>query len=286
MKFIHLTDPHLVARPQKLFDLDLHERLDAAVASINAAHADAAFCMVTGDLTHWGEPAAYAEVVESLNRLAMPWHPLLGNHDARDVARRAMAEAPWRDDGFLQYVVETPMGPFIVLDTLRDGRPSGWLCEARLGWLRTQLEAARDAGRQAFLFMHHAPMAVGINGLDRIRLRNSDDFAAAIGGFDNIRHLFFGHLHRACHGSWNGIPFSTVRAIAHQIALILDPDAPLVGSAENPAYAVVLISDDAVVIHDHSYLEEANTFPYERGFPESPGDNIPPLSGNPGDDPD
>ncbi len=286
MKFIHLTDPHLVARPQKLFDLDLHERLDAAVASINQNQSDAEFCMVTGDLTHWAEPQAYAEVIESLDRLAMPWHPLLGNHDSREVARDALPEATWSDGGFLQYVVETPMGPFIVLDTLRDGRPTGWLCEARLGWLRSQLETARDAGRQVYLFMHHAPMVVGIDEMDKIRLRNSDDFVAVIEGFDNIRHLFFGHLHRACHGSWRGIPFSTVRAVAHQIALNLEPEAPLFGSGENPAYAVVLVSDEAVVIHDHSYLEEDNIFPYDRGFPETPGDNRPPLSGKPGDDPD
>ena len=79
---------------------------------------------------------------------------------------------------------------------------------------------------------------------------------------------------------------STVRATAHQIALTLEPDAPLFGSGENPAYAVVLVSDEAVVIHDHSYLEEDNIFPYDRGFPETPGDNIPPLSGKFGDDPD
>ena len=47
----------------------------------------------------------------------------------------------------------------------------------------------------------------------------------------------------------------------------MDPDAPLTGCPENPAYAVVLISDEAVVIHDHSYLEEGNEFEYVRGFP-------------------
>ena len=133
--------------------------------------------------------------------------------------------------------------------------------------------------------MHHAPMVVGIEEMDRIRLRNSDDFVAVIEGFNKIRHLFFGHLHRACHGSWLGIPFSTVRAVAHQIALNLKPAAPLFGSGENPAYAVVLVSDEAVVIHDHSYLEEDNIFPYDRGFPESPGDNISPLSRKPKDAP-
>jgi len=36
MKFIHLTDPHLVAPPQTLLGLDGRQRLADAVRSINA----------------------------------------------------------------------------------------------------------------------------------------------------------------------------------------------------------------------------------------------------------
>ena len=92
VKFIHLTDPHMVVRPKRLFDLDLHARLAAAVTSINAHHPDAQFCMVTGDLTHWGEPDAYAEFREILDDLPFPWHPLLGNHDVRTASREALAD--------------------------------------------------------------------------------------------------------------------------------------------------------------------------------------------------
>ena len=35
MKFIHITDPHLVPSPEKLFALDPRERLAQAVAEIN-----------------------------------------------------------------------------------------------------------------------------------------------------------------------------------------------------------------------------------------------------------
>ena len=62
MKFIHLTDTHLVPAPRRLFALDPRARLTAAVADINRRHADAAMVAVTGDLTHWGEPGAYADL--------------------------------------------------------------------------------------------------------------------------------------------------------------------------------------------------------------------------------
>ncbi|MDD9877937.1 MAG: phosphodiesterase [Magnetovibrio sp.] len=274
MKFIHLTDPHIVARPQKIFDLDVHARLEAAIASINANFADAELCMVTGDISHWGEPDSYGEFVEILNGLTIPWHPLIGNHDARATMRAALPDAPWTDEGFLQYALETSAGEFLVLDTLDDGRNTGYLCEKRLRWLRERLLETQDQGRDVFLFMHHPPFDSGIHAMDMIGMRNKPDLAAVVQGFAHIRHLFFGHLHRTCHGSWNGLPFSTVKATSHQVATVLGDASPLVCSTENPAYAVALIDRDTVVIHDHSYMEEDTAFVYDRGVPK--GQDAPP----------
>ncbi|WP_224380317.1 metallophosphoesterase [Roseovarius carneus] len=59
MKFIHLTDTHVIGSGD-LYGKDPAARLRAAVQSINAEHGDAAFVVLTGDMTHWGDPAAYA----------------------------------------------------------------------------------------------------------------------------------------------------------------------------------------------------------------------------------
>jgi len=266
-KFIHLTDPHMIAAPQRLYGLDLHERLGAAVASINRNFADADLCMITGDLAHWGEAAAYGELREILDGLEMPWHVLIGNHDERQTMQAAFPDAAWQEDGFLQYTFETPAGVFIALDTLNDGRNAGLLCEARLRWLRDRLLVTQSQGRDVFLFMHHAPFDIGIHGMNLIGLQNPEDLIAVLQGFKHVRHLFFGHLHRTCHGSWRGITFSTVKATAHQVGLVLDETTPLRCTLENPAYAVVVVGNESVVVHDHSYLEEDTIFDYERGAP-------------------
>jgi 3',5'-cyclic AMP phosphodiesterase CpdA len=74
LKFIHLTDPHLLAPGRALHGTDPTWRLRRAVASINAEHADAAFVVITGDLADRGEPAAYAALADCLAPLRMPVH--------------------------------------------------------------------------------------------------------------------------------------------------------------------------------------------------------------------
>jgi Icc protein len=268
MKLIHVTDPHLVAPPAELMGIDGRDRLARAVASINAHHADAELCVVTGDLTHWAETGAYAAFAGIMSDLALPWYPLVGNHDTRDGLRAALPDLAWSADGFLHYTVETSAGRLLMLDTLDEGKASGRLCEARLRWLRNELTRALADKCSVFLFMHHAPMAVGIHGVDAIRLANGGDLAACLRGFTHVKHLFCGHLHRACHGSWKGIPFSTVKATAHQVAPIFDDTTRLTASRELPAYAVALIGPDGVVVHDHSYLEEDTVIEYDRGAPD------------------
>lgn len=268
MKFIHLTDPHLTASGE-LFELDLGERLRAAVDSINRRHADAELVMITGDIAHWGEPEAYARVRDALGDLFMPWYPLVGNHDVRDAFFAGLPNAAADDDGKASFRLDTSAGPFLALDTLTEGTHAGQIDKRQLKWLDGELSGIESG----FLFMHHPPVRTGINGMDRIPLLNPDDLAAVLDrNRGKVRHIFFGHMHRAFHGSWRGIPFSTVKATAHQVAPIIDGESPLTSSRELPAYAVVLVGDDHVLVHDISYLEEETEFAYNRDSGRSAAD--------------
>jgi Icc protein len=262
MKFIHATDPHFVAPGETLLGLDLRDRLEKCVASINANHADAEMCIWTGDIVHWGDEESYRHIREVLAPLAMPSYFVMGNHDARGPLRAVFPETPVDENGFVQYALDVPAGRFVMLDTIMPGTHAGELCAARLAWLEARLEEARD--RDVYLFMHHPPFDVGIDGMDRIRLADVDGFAGVIEKHPRIRHIFFGHLHRPVHGAWRGISFSTLRATSHSFRLDFTPAEPLVTTHENPGYSVVLLSGESVVVHDHSYLEEGEAFEYKR----------------------
>jgi len=262
--FLHLTDLHLTpAGAPLLYGLDPGDRLAAAVADICHRHGPgsdtpAAFAVITGDLTHNGEPEAYARLHGILTGLPCPAHLLLGNHDERDAFRAAFPDAPLDDQGFVQQAVSTPAGTFVMLDTKIPGTHAGGLCHARLDWLAARL-AADEA--PVFLFLHHPPYRVGITAMDAIPLRDADALWEVIAPHrGRVRHLFHGHLHRPIAGSWRGIPASSLRGLSHQVRLDFAPRTTTPGSHEPPAYAVVRATPREVVVHSHDFLDATGTF--------------------------
>lgn len=223
---------------------------------ILAHHTDARACIITGDLTHRGERAAYQALHDQLQRLPMPVYPLMGNHDVRAVFRSVFAQSLDDGNGYVQGVQRLAGHSLVMLDTLSEGESGGRFDAARLDWLAQSLERERAAGQKVLLFMHHPPFPIGIPCLDRISLFEPEALAALLGRHQ-IKHLFFGHVHRPVCGQWRGISYSTQRGLNHQVPFDLETVKPVPKSHEPPAYAVVLLNEDAVVTHFHDFLDDS-----------------------------
>ena len=250
MKFIHLTDPHLVTPGDKLKGLDPAARLEPAFDDIARHHADAECCVITGDLADIGEASAYVWLSERLASFDIPCHLIIGNHDSREEFVAHFGDTPVDPDGYVQSVVDTSAGKFVLLDTVEAGTHGGEYCDARQAWLRRTLDEL--AGEPVYLFMHHPPFDIHMPCLDRIGLTQQQAMVNIVTDHGNIRHLFFGHAHRPICGNWHGISFSTLRGTNHQVGLQFDRDV-IDYVDEPPEYAVVFVDDDRIVIHSHSY---------------------------------
>ncbi len=260
MKFIHLTDTHLVPEKQALWGLDPAWRLRRAIESINALHADASFCIVTGDLTHHGQRQAYVALAAELSQLTIPCLQILGNHDHRETYRDVFSPVPDDGNGFVQSVLPVEgLGRFLLLDTNEPGVHHGVFCARRAAWLRERLcESPEEA---VTLFMHHPPFSIEMPSMDQYGLLDPAHFLSALEGHESrVRHLFFGHIHRPISGSWRGISFSTLRGTNHQVALDLKTTRLIRGSHEPPQYGVVFMDQERVVVHTHDYLYQGETF--------------------------
>ena len=67
--------------------LDPHRRFAQALDEVRARHLDADRIIITGDLTHWGEPQAYSALKDALTDLHCPERLLVADHDDRDQFR-------------------------------------------------------------------------------------------------------------------------------------------------------------------------------------------------------
>jgi len=261
MKFVVLTDTHFVAAGRRIYGLDPAERLRAAIACINRDHPEIAFVIVTGDLAHWGEDAAYDALAAVLGELRAPSLLLMGNHDKRDGFSRYFPGVARDAGGFFQTMQVFDAATIVTLDTLNEAAPNheGLLCDARLDFLAHALSSA-PTDRPLLLFQHHPPFDTGLRYMDTIRLANPEAEWDVIARTRRPDYLFMGHLHRPIAGVWRGIPFHIQRALAHQVAFDLVAEGHIPGSHEAPDYSHVSVEADRIVIHQRSFLYDGPLF--------------------------
>lgn len=276
MKIVHVTDIHLVPQPATLYGLDPCARFDAAIVSIHADHSDADLMVITGDLAHWGEVPAYQALRQRIHLLKVPVVMMVGNHDDRASLRTVFPEAMDDGNGFVQSSRIEGGHRLVFLDTKQEGSHAGAYCQTRLTWLAEELAQSNEP---ILMFMHHPPILTGISSMDAITQQDADALWQVLQPHSHrIRHIFLGHVHRPISGNWHGISFSLIPGLNHQVPLELSPhgeDIP--GSHEPPAYSVVSINADSVVVHLNYFLEESRRFPldgyeikgrdYALGFP-------------------
>lgn len=260
MKIIHISDIHI--NPAPILGFDPVDNFEACLAHVAEFQGDADLVVITGDLTHHGQAESYQRLKSILEtsplqgRLAP--RLLIGNHDSRQTYASIFDNTPQDEGGFIQWTEETEAGLFVYMDTAEPGTHSGHYCAARQKWLTGALERARAAGKPAWLFMHHNPIAVHVANADEIGLVQEAEFHAILREYkDTVRHIFFGHCHFTLSGQVCGVPFSAPRSTNHVCWPDFSGIAARMGyGAFSPNYNVCFLTEAGTVIHSVDFLDE------------------------------
>jgi Icc protein len=261
LKIIQVSDSHVLPKGREIFGCSPYDRLNAAIEDINQNHADAALCVFAGDLVEDADVSSYRAFRDIITKLRVPYQLIPGNHDERSALLQVFPETPTDQNGFIQSVKDTAAGRLLFLDTVDPTSHGGIYCADRKAWLETALR--QSVGQPVFIFMHHPPFEIGLKELDRYVLVEGDELGEMLSVYNNIRQIFFGHVHRPVAGSWCGIPIASVRGTNHQTHFDLRSDAPNICCLEPPSYAVVLIDAKRTIVHFHDYLDSSPRFSFD-----------------------
>ena len=248
MKLIHISDIHLTIPGERMGGLDPHRRFAQALSDVRDNHGDAQRIIITGDLTHWGEPGAYDALKEAIAPMDIPVRLMIGNHDDRAAFLAAFEGHPQDANGFINHAEDIGDLRLIYLDSCAPMTHAGHFGQERCDWLGAQLETAT----RARLFLHHNPMTLGLPAEDKIALVAEDRplFRALLEAHrDRIEYIHFGHVHAPIHGTVCGIPFCSVPSTGNQSIPDMRETELLTGGPLPPAYFVVCIEGGDTIIH-------------------------------------
>ncbi len=222
-----LTDTHVVAAdadgnlPDEVW-VDNNARLAEAVAGLNAETPALAAVLGTGDLTNGGRPGEYVNLAELLAPLAVPFLPIPGNHDDRDLLRSTFPDMPWVDAAHASWVTSVAGVRVVGLDSTIPGRPGAEFDVDREEWLRSVLAVAHDG--PTLLTVHHPPFATGVVWMDSAGFIGLDRLTAVLADHP-VDRVLCGHFHRPITSTIAGIPAQVCISTVQHIDLDFAPDA-------------------------------------------------------------
>ncbi len=195
VRVVQVTDPHLYRdRDGVLAGISTWKTFRAVLRQIERQHGDFDFLVLTGDLAQDEELDTYLMLREALGDWLERCRIIPGNHDDPANLRKAFPELFSQDAGPLTFALSAGDWKIIGLDSHLPGEVKGRIDANQLQWLRDQLRM--DPGTRTLLFVHHPPIAINVDWLDKIALDDAAGLVDLIKASPQIKVICAGHVHQ------------------------------------------------------------------------------------------
>lgn len=253
LKFVVMSDLHIMPQGELSVTLDTGARLERAIDAVVDRYSDADFCVLAGDLADLGQPEAYLYLKAIIERLPIPVHITLGNHDNRPEFLNVFGAHFAAATGKVDKAIDTKGYRIILLDSSEPGLVHGVLQDAQIEQLQIWLAEAMD--RPVIVILHHNANALHI-GSDNIRLLDPTAFINALKTHPDIRQVIAGHVHLTSTATWHGLPFTTLAGGHYSIDFNVDqPDVPVRRLTGPGQMAVVIGTPDRTTVLFEDFID-------------------------------
>ncbi len=200
IELLQITDTHIFTNEKETFDdVDTQSSLKEVLnfARKNDWPVDAV--LVTGDLVHDPVAVAYERLLEVLVFIDQPIFCLPGNHDDPGLMHQLLNKKNVHTSKSLE------IGQWVIfmLDSFLPNTDAGYLKQDELDFLNKKLNENLD--KHVLVCLHHPPVEIGSEWMDRMRLNNPDDFFNVLDGYDHIKAVLWGHIHQEFTSERHGV---------------------------------------------------------------------------------
>ena len=225
-----------------------HLSLSRVLEHIADADWPADLVAMTGDLIQDDSRAAYDRFCDLMSTLNLPVYCVPGNHDIRELMRDAVSRDPFH------YCASVHVNNWLItgIDSCLSGDAGGRVDDEELERLAKIL--AETTAEHVLICLHHPPLPVGSKWLDKVGLKNGDEFLRMIAQPGNVRAAIFGHVHQEFEGERDSIRIIGTPSTCRQFAVASDDFAL---DDNPPAYRRISLHADGHIENELIWLNPA-----------------------------
>jgi Icc protein len=191
LKFVHITDTHLLNQPEETFHgLNTIKSLEEVLSHSQTRYSDIDFLLFTGDISQTGTEESYALFQSVIQQYDLPIYCIAGNHDTPKLLQHINPSCPNNSINIIQ------LGRFslVLINSWVKNQEYGMITQSCLRQLEDHLQNSED---QFNIFaIHHPPVLINSKWMDEIGLQNKTEFLQIINKYSQNTLLLFGHVHQ------------------------------------------------------------------------------------------